>query len=381
MKKVILITFLLISLLLAGIGTFVYLPTIIQGLDFSSADFRKISLVDHAERDKETLWIQTAELMVPEDAKGYVLIVPDRDYDRDWNSPGNQTRPGLRFARRLVERNMAVIRYSPPGSADETIDLVDPDKSTEALLAVIQAFENWQKSASQPDLPVTVLTIGEGCIVAVTALQRTETLKWTVDRLMLGGCAYSSTLLSGWAGRVFYNMELSGASEETMNRAQEIWKSHKKEIESGAIPELDEEAWEERLEELRKAGLSADLQAFEKTLSHLYKPENRSWTRRAAHLEFLPLLESLRQARPDMKIIHLLGQYDEEIHPVDRDNQENLVRSGPISNYQFVYLERTDHGFVVRDSPPASPVENMMRRRDPFAEFSPTLLDLIAGQP
>ena len=82
-----------------------------------------------------------------------------------------------------------------------------------------------------------------------------------------------------------------------------------------------------------------------------------------------------------MKIIHLLGQYEEEIHPVDRDNQENLVRSGPISNYQFVYLERTDHGFVVRDSPPASPVENMMRRRDPFAEFSPTLLDLIAGQP
>lgn len=381
MKKLILITFLLVSALLVGIGVFVYLPIIIQGLDFSSRDFRKIALKNFAKRDRDSLWIQTAELMIPEDPSGYVLILPERDHDRNWNSPGNQTRPGLRFARRLIDGNAAVLRYSPPGSANETIDLVAPEKSAAAFLSVIQAFQQARQQESLPDLPVTVLAMGEGCIISVLALQDTESLKAVrVERLILTSCAYPDTLLSGWAGRVFYNMELSGVSEENMGKATKIWQGHKEKIERGEIPELDESAWEERLEELKEAGLAPDLQALEKTISHLYRPGNRDWTRAAASLDFMPLLQSLREVRTEMQLIHVLGQYDEEIHPSDRRKQENLVRSSILSDYSFVDLERTDHGMVLRDEPPASPVENMMRRRDPFAEFNPAFLKLVAGE-
>ncbi|MCB1137648.1 MAG: hypothetical protein KDK23_02790 [Leptospiraceae bacterium] len=381
MKKLILITFILIGLLLVGIGTFIYLPTIVQGLDFSDRDFRKVALKEFISRDQDSLWMETAEVMLPENPDGYVLIVPDRDYDRDWNSPGNQTRPGLRFARRLIERNMAVIRYSPPGSVNEEIDLVDPARSMQALLDVAEAFYTARQQAALPDAPITVLAVGEGCMISALALQDTLTLRiLKPGRLILASCAYPDTLLNGWAGRIFYNMELSGVSQENMDTASLIWQKHRSSIERGEIPEIDEDAWEDRLEKLKEANLASDLLALEKTLSHLYRPSNRDWTRAAAQLEFEPILEGLRQARPDMEMIHVLGEYDEEIHPEDRKKQENMVRSSSIPNYRFLLLEKGDHGFVVRDEPPASPVENMMRRRDPFAEFSPGLLDLLAPQ-
>lgn len=380
MKRIILITFLLIGLLLIGIGTFVYLPTIIQGLDFSSAEFRRFNLSDHADKNATDTHITSAEVMLPQETRGYILIVPDRDYDRDWNSPGNQTRPGLRFARRLVERNIAVIRYSPPGSGDESIDLTDPERSVQALMDVLVLLKRFRESENLPEAPTSVLAVGEGCLVSVMALQKTESLRiFEPERLILANCAYTGTALTEWAGRVFYNMDLTGAPTEIQEKAAKIWNEHRQNIESGKIPEMDEDAWEDRLEELKEAGLSSDLLALEKTVSHLYRPSNRKWTQKAAQLEFAPLLQSLHVVRPGLDLIQVLGEYDEEVHPEDRTDQENTVRSSDISNYRFVSLEKTDHGFILRDSPPGSPVENMMRRRDPFAEFNPEFLKLLAG--
>ena len=379
MKKLILITFILISLLLIGLGVFVYLPTIMQGLDFSGADFRRYQLSDS--QSNQPIWNRTAELMLPEETRAYLLIVPDRDYDRDWNSPGNQTRPGLRFARRLVERNMAVVRYSPPGSGDESIDLSDPELSMRAFLDVLGQFKQTVEQEGLPEAPVTILAVGEGCLITVMALQEPEAFRTIQpDRLLLANCAYRSTPLKEWAGRVFYNMELSGASAEVMEKGEEIWKHHSERIEAGEIPEMDEEAWEDRLEDLKEQKLHSDLLALEKTISHLYRPSNRAWTRSAAHIDFRASLQPLIEARPNLEIIHILSQYDEEIHPEDAKDQENFVRNSDFSNYSLITLENSDHGFVLRDSPPASPVENMMRRRDPFAEFSPSLLRLLIGE-
>ncbi len=380
MKKLILITFLLVGLLLAGLGVFVYLPTIIQGLDFSGADFRRYQLAEEKSGDAPS-WIKTAELMLPEDTRGYIIIVPDRDYDKDWNSPGNQTRPGLRFARRLVESNLAVVRYSPPGSGDESIDLTDPEKSVRAFLDVVQALQSTMEKEDLPRAPISILSVGEGCLVSVISLQEPEAFRTVQpDRLILANCAYSGTPLKEWAGRVFYNMELTGASDEIMEDAGRTWKRHREKIEAGEIPEMDEEAWEERLEDLKKQKLHSDILALEKTISHLYRPSNRDWTRAAAHIDFPASLRSLIESRPGLDIIHVLSEYDEEIHPEDARDQENFVRSSDFSNYSLKVLERTDHGFVLRDSPPASPVENMMRRRDPFVEFSPELMRILAGE-
>ncbi|HBS03922.1 MAG TPA: hypothetical protein DEA96_03080 [Leptospiraceae bacterium] len=380
MKKLILITFLLIGLLLAGLGVFVYLPTIIQGLDFSGADFRRYQLAEEKHGDGPS-WIQTAELMLPEETRGYIIVVPDRDYDKDWNSPGNQTRPGLRFARRLVENNLAVVRYSPPGSGDESIDLTDPEKSVRAFLDVVQALQSTMEKEDLPRAPISILSVGEGCLVSVMALQEPEAFRTVQpDRLILANCAYSGTPLKEWAGRVFYNMELTGASSDMLEESGRTWKRHREKIEAGEIPEMDEEAWEERLENLKEQKLHSDILALEKTISHLYRPSNRDWTRAAAHIDFPASLRSLIESRPGLDIIHVLSEYDEEIHPEDARDQENFVRSSDFSNYSLKVLERTDHGFVLRDSPPASPVENMMRRRDPFVEFSPELMRILAGE-
>jgi hypothetical protein len=383
MKKLILVTFLLIALLLVGIGVFVYLPTIVRGLDFSPSSFTTVDLAPYSDSGEPGSYprpIQSAEVMIPDDATSYIIIVPERDYDREWNSPGNQTRPGLRLARQLIDRGAAVVRYSPPGSEDEKVDLVEPSESARALDSVLQSFVRAMERQSIPDLPVGVLAVGEGCIVSLIALHSSESLTYIrPERLFLTGCAYTDTLLTSWVSGVFYNMELSGADSSIVDRAFKIWEARRSDIEAGKIPEMDEEAWEERLEDLKKQNVPADLMAFEKTIGHLYRPENRSWTRSAAHLSFVDLLNDVRALRPEMEIFHVMGEYDEEIHPSDRQAQENFVRNSNLKNYDFILLEATDHGLIVRSGPPASPVENMMRRRDPFAEFNQGFLDRLAN--
>ena len=93
MRKLIVITFLLLGVLFGGIGVFFYLPTIVEGWNFGSADFRTIHL-KRFDPSEEAVWMQSAELLLPEKVDRYVLIVPDRNTDRDWNSPGMKLAPG-----------------------------------------------------------------------------------------------------------------------------------------------------------------------------------------------------------------------------------------------------------------------------------------------
>lgn len=391
MRKLIVITFLLLGLLFGGIGVFFYLPTIVEGWNFGSADFRTIHL-KRFDPSEEAVWMQSAEVLLPEKVERYVLIVPDRNTDRDWNSPGNEARTGLRFARKLVESNIGVIRYSPPGSGNDQINLTDPGLSRIALERVLRAFqaakdteavENSDEVSGAdriPDAPLSVLSVGEGCIISLAALQQPEVMRISnIDSLYLAGCAYPETLLDGWIGRVYYNMELTGVSADLMDRAAQIWSERKKEIDEGSLKPMDKDAWEKRLEKLKEQGMPADLLAFEKTLSYLSRPDNIVWTRAAAHIRFQDLLTQLRESRPELRIVHVMGEYDEEIRPADREAMENYVRTSGIDNYEFRTLERMDHSFCIRESPPASPVENMMRRRDPFVDFSPEILKLLAG--
>jgi hypothetical protein len=363
MQRTILYSLILVSGLLLGIGLFRYYPYVASFVSFDDR-FKSVSL--------EAGKAGKIELSRTEQPRALFLFVPDRRMDRRWNTTHLETRVGLKLGQILNERSVDTAVFDRKDAGLPPDHYVDPQTIAEQIrdaFVALQAYRDSQKIYEKEKSPITILAHGDGCLATLLAV---DAYGIEPEKIMLFGCAYDGTLLESYGEMITNAMHLTGVDEKVMTTVKKEWADwlNQKEYE-----ELTEEQWLELQKAMLKEKVNQDLVAFRRTRSVFQRPHNREWLLRAKRLSYVELVESvLKKSR--VVIEHFASQYDEELPPdlIER----NAVRAktfGP--RYTFAVLSQTDHFLFEKDSPPASPVENMMSRSNPFKSLSPAFLNVI----
>lgn len=364
MQKPILYTMILTAGLLIGIAALRYYPKIssIGSTLWFSNDIETISL--------EAGKAGSIELRLTAATKAIYLIVADRRMDRQWNNSHLETRVGLKLGQILNQQSISTAVFD---RADSNLapDAYLPTSSIAAQVRdafiAIKAYTEAKPSLTR--LPVIIFAHGDGCISSLFAI---EEFSIEPDQLLLFGCAYDQSLLETYGDMIFNTMRLSSVDDEQMNQARIEWNEW---LSKSKYEEITEEDWLKQQKEMLKQQVHPDLVAFRKTISVFQRPNNINFLIESKLLLFPILVESvLKKTR--VLIEQYPSEFDEEISAeLIKRNQIQSEAFGP--RYQFKILAHTDHYLFEKDSPPASPIENMMSRSNPFKSLSPALLHLI----
>jgi hypothetical protein len=363
MQKFILYSLILIAGLLLGIGLFRYYPYIASYVSFNDR-FKTVSM--------EAGTAGRLELSRTEKPRAVFLFVPDRRMDRRWNTLHLETRLGLKLGQILNERSVDTAVFDRRDAGLPPDHYVDPELIAEQIrdaFVALRAYTESQEAYREENSSINILAHGDGCLATLFAV---DAYGIEPDKIIFTGCAFDGTLLETYGEMIQNAMRLTGVEERIMAQAKKEWEDWLGQKEYDVITE---EQWLEQQKAMLKAGVNQDLVAFRRTRSVFQRPHNREWLMRAKDLSYVDLVESvLKKSR--VVIEHFASQYDEELPPdlIER-NARRAKTFGP--RYTFAVLPQTDHFLFEKDSPPASPVENMMSRSNPFKSLSPAFLNVI----
>lgn len=362
MQRMILYSLILVSGLALGIGLLRYYPYLASIISFDDR-FTTVNL--------EAGTAGKVELSRTRKPRAIFLLVPDRRMDRRWNTSHLETRLGLKLGRILNERSVDVAVFDRKDAG------LPPDHYTDPIViagqvrdafTALQAYRESQASTYEKS-PLIILAHGDGCLTSLLAVREYGI---EPEKLMLFGCAYDGTLLETYGDMIFNAMQLTQVDQQVLTAAHKEWKDWLKQTD---YEELTEEEWIEKQQAMLKEGINHDLVAFRRTKSVFQRPHNREWLLRAKQLSYT---ETVNAVLKNTRVIieHFASQYDEELPAdlIDR-NASQAGAFGP--RYSFSVLPQTDHFLFEKDSPPASPVENMMSRSNPFKGLSPAFLHVI----
>jgi len=363
MQRTILYSLILIAGLLLGIGLLRYYPYVASMVSFDRR-FTIISL--------EGSTAGKLELSRTENPKSIFLLVADRRMDRRWNTTHLETRLGLKISQILNERSIDSAVFDrkdaglPPDHYLPTTEIAEQIR--DAFIA-LQAYRESQQIYRQNQVTVNILAHGDGCLATLTAIAKFQI---EPTRMILLGCAYDGSLLETYGETIRNTMQLTKVKETILTQSQSEWHDW---LNQPEYEELTEDQWLEKQKVMLKEGIDQDLVAFRRTVSVFQRPHNRKWLIESKQLSYIDLVNQvLKSSR--VLIDHYPSEFDEEL-PTDLITR-NSVRAATFGpRYTFKVLPRTDHFLFEKDTPPASPVENMMSRGNPFKSLSSAFLAII----
>lgn len=361
MKKTVFITTSAILAAMIGFALYRYVPTI-RGL-LPGARGVQIETVKAGDAG-------TVEIHLTKEHRALVLLVPDRRMSRQWNTPNLESQVGLRLSRILNERGVDTAVYDRMDAGFLPERFADPAQIEAQVADAFSAVQKYHDSQpSMAGAPIHVIAHGDGCLAALSAI---SAHRLEVDRLLLFGCAYDSTLLQAYGELILNTMRLNGVSDRHREEGRKEWKEWASRKEHEVIPEAE---WIKRQKKMLEEGVNADTVALRKTLAIFQRPENQAWLKAAAHTSYRELVEGTLK-RTKVTIEQYPSAFDEEVpESLVEANRQTAASFGP--RFIFRVLPQTDHFLFERTSPPASPVENMMSRSNPFKDFSPAFLAVL----
>lgn len=361
MKKTVFITSSGILIAMVAFALFRYIPTI-RGL-LPGAGGVQIETVKAGE-------FGTVEIHLTKDHRALVLLVPDRRMSRQWNTPNLESQVGLRLSRILNERGVDTAAYDRLDAGFLPERFEDPAAIRDQVISAFNALKEFRDAhESMERAPIHIIAHGDGCLAALDAI---STHRLDVDRLLLFGCAYDGTLLSTYGDVILNTMRLNGVAAPQIEAGRKEWNDWAARKEHEVITEGE---WIKRQKKMLEDGVNADTVALRKTLAIFQRPENQAWLKAAGRLSFRELVESTLK-RTKVTIEQYPSAFDEEVpESLVEKNRQASASFGP--RFIFRVLPRTDHFLFERAKPPASPVENMMSRSNPFKDFSPAFLAVL----
>ncbi|MBW7857358.1 MAG: hypothetical protein H3C43_03430, partial [Leptonema sp. (in: Bacteria)] len=309
----------------------------------------------------------SVELRLTAKAKAIYLIVADRRMNRQWNNTHLETRVGLKLGQILNQQSIGTAVFDRADSNLAPDSYLPTSSIAGQVRDAFIAVKAYTEARSQ--LPIIIFAHGDGCISSLLAI---EEFSIEPEQLLLFGCAYDHSLLETYGDMIFNTMRLSSVDDEQMNQARTEWNEW---LSKPKYEEITEDDWLIKQKEMLKQQVHPDLVAFRKTISVFQRPNNINFLIESKRLLFPNLVESaLKKSR--VLIEQYPSEFDEEISAeLIKRNQIQSEAFGP--RYRFKILFHTDHYLFEKDSPPASPIENMMSRSNPFKSLSPALLHLI----
>ena len=362
-----------------------YNPEAAGPVSFLERDFRYYS--DDGRGIDGTLAIPTqgtsggGDARTPFGAGGsYVVLVPDRGLDRDWNSNGVYFRTGQRLARYWASRGVAVVRFDSRGTGGEAgprrhFSLLS---QAEDLAAVIRGVENTSgKNPSAAPAPrvtgrgAVVVAHGEGCL---TALIGVRARMFHPRALFLVGCGFVGTYLEAWGRLILANMRAAGAGALAVEAAEARMVRFLREpilVEKAPLPPAPGRAPEGK----RASGAekNPDLAGFERALEFLRSPASVAWTREAARLSFVSELRAaLGQG---ISVTLCFPQFDDELEPGTAGTLR--VALGPRPGLAARVLPSANHFVKTQHGAVAGSLGRALARVTPFSHLSPELLGAV----
>lgn len=313
---------------------------------------------------KETNYI----LYLPLTPKKLIFLVPTVRMDKFWNSSHIQTNLGLRIAKILLERQIAVLLYDRIDGNAPPLTFFSPQKLREDFQTLINKINQepiFQNQISE----FSILAHGDGCNVALLALDQIQDLKKLKD-LYLFQCGYPNSLLDFYLEVIFLTMKITKVEEDIIQKAKEQANQWRQKTEYETITE---EEWEKKQKEMIEKKIHPDIIAFLKTLYRFQFPENQEFLKESKTIYFEKLLNSILMK--NVAVTHVLSEMDEE-YP--KEFIEHFRNQKPSSEkYQLHILKNTDHFLFYNDEALTSPIEILFHRNYPLHEISDEVLELI----
>lgn len=306
-------------------------------------------------------------LTIPDGKKPtqFILMVPDRNLDRDWNSRGSQFMTGREISDAFAGNGIATVRFDARDSGESVLsgkDYPNLDNGSSDLKVIY----DWASGKLEGATPA-IIAHGDGCATALNTVNRYH-LK--PERIVLLGCAYRGTLLESWGERLLHNMSRSGVDQSIIQKARvelDDWLAGK------PIPGKDD------------GEVQADLEAFRKALHFMESEKMASFTRQARTIRFNDLLDEALQA--GIPVVQLVGENDDEIPPdlTDATLKHNAALEQSVKNeYTFEIIPATNHFFKSQRSRSESIFAMVLHRMNPFSSvderFLKKLLALFQSQ-
>ncbi len=300
----------------------------------------------------------------------FVILMADRNLDRDWNTTAVRFFTGRDLAQYLSSAGYSVIRADQRGTGmtqPSGLNYADPENAASDLLRIM----DWAAQEKQAS-GFKIIAHGEACSAAVTA----ESQK--IKGYILLSCVSRGSLLDTWGDRLLHNMKKAGVPEDILKQSEKdlaYWIQSKKE---GRTPErkpADSTVKTDAKSE--EKALTADQIAFFKALEFMDTSEKMNrWPSVASGLV---LSEDIKKVlKKGIPVLHLTGSVNTEI-PEDvllhwQEKEVPELSSAGQNLYEFKIISKADHFFKDRSSKDTSALDVFLMKMDPFKKTSGELL-------